>query len=207
SLKTSKNRETWKDNNIRIQKGAIYKEIEKPLKVSKTTNYIRYSADLPFNMNNRVIINAIDNLLTLRYTATIREEEGGSYGVGVNGFISNKPIETAALGISFDTDPKLYKRMLKIVHAEIKSLAEKGPKAEDLSKVKLNMIKQYKEDIAENGWWMQTIASYYRDGLNYCTDYGQAIENLNAKSISAVAKVFLEQKNLTEILLMPSKKK
>lgn len=206
SLKTSKNRETWKDNNIRIQKGQIYKEIEKPLKVSKTSNYIRYSFDLPFNMNNRVIMNAIDNLLDLRYTATIREEEGGSYGVGVSGFISKRPTETGGLIINFDTDPKLYKRMLDIINNEVKSLAENGPKPEDLSKVKLNMMKQYHEDLAENNWWMQSISSYYRDGLNYCTDYEKAVGALNSENITAVAKIILEQNNITKILLMPENK-
>jgi len=206
SLKTNKNRETWKDNNIRIQKGQIHKEIFKPLKISKATNYIRYSADLPYNMSNRVVMNAIDNLLDLRYTATIREEEGGSYGVGVNGFISKKPVETSGLSIHFDTDPKLDKRMLEIVHAEIKSLAENGPKPEDLNKVKLNLIKQYKEDLTENGWWMQTISSYYKDGLNYCTDYEKTVEGLNAQDITKLAKTLLEQNNVTEILLLPENK-
>ena len=206
SLKTSKDRETWKDNDIRLQKGQIHKEIEKQLKVSKTTNYIRYNADLPFNLNNRVIMNAIDNLLDLRYTATIREEEGGSYGVGVSGYISNKPVETGGLLMTFDTDPKIYKHMLEIIHAEVKSLAENGPKAEDLSKVKLNMIKQYKEDLAENSWWMQTLSSYYRDGLNYCTDYEKAVDGLSAQNISAIARILLEQNNVMEILLMPESK-
>ena len=206
SLKTGKNRETWKDNDLRIKKGQIYKEIEKPLKISKTSNYIRYSLDLPFNINNRVLMSVIGDLLDLRYTATIREEEGGSYGVGVTGFITNKPIETGGLVINFDTDPKLYKRMLEIVHAEIKSLAVNGPKAEDLNKVKLNMMKQYHENLTENSWWMRTISSYYRDGLNYCTDYEKAVENIDSESIKAITKSILDQNNLSQILLMPAEK-
>lgn len=206
SLKTSKNRETWKDNDIRPQKGQIYKEIVKPLKVSKTSNYISYSFALPYTMKNRVIMNAIDNILDLRYTATIREEEGGSYGVQTSGFISKKPAETAQLLISFDTDPKLYKRMLDIIGAEVKSLAENGPKEEDLNKVKLNLIKQYKEDLEENNWWMRSISSYYRDGLNYCADYKKEVEALDSNSISAVVKTMLDQNNLTRILLMPETK-
>jgi len=206
SLKTGKNRETWKDNDLRIKKGQIYKEIEKPLKISKTSNYIRYSLDLPFNIKNRVLMSVIGDLLDLRYTATIREEEGGSYGVGVTGFITNKPIETGGLIINFDTDPKLYKRMLEIVHAEIKSLAVNGPKAEDLNKVKLNMMKQYHENLTENSWWMRTISSYYRDGLNYCTDYKKAVENIDSESIKAITQSIIDQDNLSQILLMPEKK-
>jgi len=206
SLKTTKNKETWKDNNIRIQKGQIYKEIEKPLKISKTTNYIHYSFDLPFNIKNKVNLKAVQNLLDLRYTATIREEEGGSYGVGVSGSLSRKPIEIGELIINFDTDPKLDKKMLGIVHSEIKDLADNGPKAEDLNKVKLNLMKQYKEDLAENAWWMSAISSYYRDGLNHVTDYEKAVDAVDSASISTLAKLILEQNNCAEILLMPENK-
>jgi zinc protease len=206
SLRTTKSREIWKDNNIRIQQGQIYKEIEKTLKVSKTTNYIHYSFNLPYNVKNHVMMRAIGNLLNLRYTATIREEEGGSYGVSVNGYISNKPTETGELVISFDTDPKLGKRMLDIVHAEIKSLVEDGPKTEDLNKVKLNLLKQYKEDTAENSWWISSIASYYRNRLNYCSDYAKAVEAIDSESIKTVVKNMLNQNNRAEILLVPENK-
>lgn len=206
SLKTSKIRESWKDNNIRVQGGTLYKEIEKPLKVSKTSNFVRYTMNLPYNMENHVIMNAIGNILRLRYTATIREEEGGSYGVSSWGSISNKPLEEAGLTIYFDTDPKIYKHMLEIVHAEIKSLADNGPKADDLNKVKLNMMKQYSEDLSENSFWMNSISSYYRDNMNFVTDYKKAVESLDSASISAVSKSLLKQNNVIQILLMPEKK-
>jgi len=205
SLQTGKSREAWKDNDIRVQKGLLYREIEKPLKVSKTTNFVRYTMDLPYNMENRVIMSAIGNILSLRYTATIREEEGGSYGVSSYGYISKKPVEEAGLSIYFDTDPKIYKHMLEIIHAEIKSLADNGPKAEDLSKVKLNMMKQYSEDLTENSFWMNSISSFYRDGLNYVTDYKKSVESLDSASISSVAKSLLKQNNVIQILLMPEK--
>ena len=206
SLKTSRKRETWKDNNIRTQKGQIYKEFEKPLKISKTTNYIRYSADLPFNIKNQVILTAIEDLLDLRYTATIREEEGASYGVGVKGFLNKRPVEAGGIAIQFDTDPKLYKKMLGIVHSEIDSLAKNGPRPEDLNKVKLNLMKQYKEDTAENGWWMQTLSSYYEDKINYVTDYEKAIQSLSSDNIQSLLKKILLQNNEIELLLTPEKK-
>jgi len=206
SLKTNKKLENWKDNNIRIQKGQIYKELEKPLKVSKTTNYIRYTIDMPYNLENQVVMNTLGNLLRLRYTATIREEEGGSYGVGVGGFLSKRPVETATLGIQFDTDPKIYKKMLDIAHKEIQTIAENGPKAEDLNKVKLNLIKQYNEDLTENNWWVSTISSYYRENLNIKADYENIVNKIDSEKIKATAKAILEQNNCIEMLLMPENK-
>jgi zinc protease len=202
-LKTSKVSENWKDNNLRIQKGLIRKDIVKTLQVSKTTNNIRYTADMPFNMTNMVQMQAIADILDLRYTATLREEEGATYGVSLWATVNKRPIEMANLAIRFDTDPKLEDKMLGIIHAELDSLALKGPKPEDLNKVRLNMIKQYKEDLAENGWWMSTINRFYRDHLNYVSDYEKVVEAMSIESISATAKELLKQNNRLEVLLQP----
>ena len=202
-LKTTNQVEKWKDNGIRIQKGQIRKDIFKPLKVSKTTNNIRYTADMPLNMTNLVHMEALASILDLRYTATLREKEGATYGVGLRGSVLNTPVEIASLSIRFDTDPKLVEKMLGIIHSEIDTLALIGPKPEDLNKVKLNMSKQYKEDVQDNSFWSYALNRYYKDKLNYTADYEKAVETLSIESIKATAKELLKQNNRVEILLQP----
>jgi len=202
-LKTTKKLEMWKDNGIRFQKGQIRKDIVKPLKVSKTTSNIRYTADMPFTMTNLVRMEAIASILNLRYTATIREKEGATYGVGLKGSVLNIPVEQAVLQIRFDTDPKLVEKMLGIIHSEIDTLALLGPKPEDLDKVKLNMFKQYKEDKEDNGFWSYALNRYYKDKINYAADFEKAVEALSIESIRATAKELLKQNNRLEILLQP----
>ncbi|HET9570471.1 MAG TPA: insulinase family protein [Bacteroidales bacterium] len=202
-LKTTNKLETWKDNNIRVQKGLIRKDIVKPLKVSKTTNNIRYSAPMPFNMTNVVCMEAIASILDLRYTATIREKEGATYGVGLRGSVLNTPIDLATLVIRFDTDPKLVDKMLGIIHSEIDTLALFGPKPEDLNKVKLNMLKQYKEDVEDNNYWLNALNRYYKDKLNYAADYEKAVQSLSIESIRSTTKELLKPNNRLELLLQP----
>lgn len=204
-LKTTNKFEKWKDNGIRIQKGMIHKDIVKPLKVSKTTNNIRYSAEMPLSISNLVQMEAIASILDLRYTATIREKEGATYGVGLRGNVLNTPIQLATLAIRFDTDPKLVDKMLGIVHGELDTLALVGPTSEDLNKVKLNMSKQYKEDVAENAYWSYVINRYYKDKLNYPADYEKAVDSLSIESIKNTTKALLKPNNRIEILLQPEK--
>lgn len=203
-LKTSKARETWKDNGMYFAKGPIYREIEKKLKISKTSNFIQYSAEVPYNLENRILFTTLGNILRIRYTETIREAEGATYGVSTNGSINQKPKPSGYLSMYFDTDPKLYKRMLGIIHAEVKSIAEKGPDPEILNKVKLNLLKQYNENIQENSWWQQAISSRYRDGLDVVTGYEKTVESIGSDAIQAAAKTLLEQNNIAEIMLMPA---
>ena len=203
-LKTTKTHETWKDNGMYFAKGHIYREIEKKLKISKASNYIRYSADIPFNLENRLIFTTLGNILRIRYTETIREAEGASYGVSASGSINQKPKPSGYLAMYFDTDPKLYKRMLEIIHGEIKSIAEKGPDPEILNKVKLNLLKQYSENIQENGWWQQAISNRYRDGIDVVNGYEKLVESIDSAAVQSAAKNLLEQNNIAEIMLMPA---
>ncbi len=205
-LKTIKKREMWKDNNIRAIKGPLYREIEKKLEVGKTTCYVHYLINQPYNLDNNLLVTTLGNILRLRYTATIREEEGGSYGVSVSGGSSYQPIHLASLSIMFNTDPEKYKRMLGIVHEQIKQIADQGPTEEDLSKVKLNLLKQYTESKQDNAWWMQAMTSYYKNSMDVVNGYEKRVEAIDVKAVQALAKRFIEENNVREILLVPEKK-
>jgi len=204
SLKTDKKQETWKDNHIRHVQGPLYREVEKELKIKKTTCYIHYLIDQPYTLDNNLQLTTLANLLRLRYTATIREEEGASYSVSVRGSASKRPLPIATLVVNFNTDPALYKRMLGIVHDELAKIANQGPNPEDISKVKLNLLKQQAENKQENAWWMQTISEYDRDGIDNLTGMEARIEALDGPSIQALAKRFIENNNVREIMLMPA---
>ena len=203
SLKTEKSRETWKDLGIYYKKGPVTREIEKKLKIDKTTNYIQYSADIPYNHENRLIFTTLGNILRIRYTETIREAEGASYSVSASGSINQKPKPSGYLAMNFTTDPKLYKRMLGIIHSEIKSIAEKGPDSENLNKVKLNLLKQYNENIQENTWLQQAITLLYKDGINMFDGYEKLVESVDSQAVQNAAKTLLEQNNIAEIILIP----
>lgn len=204
SLKTNKKREVWKDNNIRHVQGPLYREVEKELKIKKTTCYVHYLANQPYNLENILQLNALANLLRLRYTATIREEEGASYSVGVRGSISKRPLPISTLVVQFNTDPALYKRMLGIVHQELAKIADQGPDLEELNKVKLNLLKQQAENQQENSWWMQVINEYDRDGIDHLTGMEEHIQALDGPAIQALAKRFTANNNVREIMLMPA---
>ncbi len=205
-LKTSKKREIWKDNNLRYIKGPLYREIDKKLAVDMTTCYVHYLINQPYNLENNLLVTTLANILRLRYTATIREEEGGSYGVSVSGSSAYQPIHLASLAIMFSTDPEKYKRMLSIVHEQIKLIAEQGPTEEDLSKVKLNLLKQYTENKQENAWWLGAMTSFYRTNIDVVNGYEKRVEAIDAKAIQSLAKRFIEENNVREILLVPEKK-
>lgn len=173
------------------------------MKIKKASNYIMYTGHLPYNLENQICVEAIASILDLRYTESIREKEGGTYGVGVRGRLSKEPVNQASINISFDTDPEKQAHLMKLIHLEIDTLAEKGPKAEDLTKVKENLLKTYAEDIRENAWWQSAVVLFDRDKINYLSDFKNIVEKLTADDIKNTVGKITEQGNILEVVMKP----
>ena len=203
-LKLKSGTEKFTDNNIRKPKGKVNNHFAKEMKVKKASNFILYNASLPFNITNRSIMTAIGNILTIRYTESIREKEGGSYGVGVRGSMNNTPINEATLLMQFDTDPLKQSKLIAIIYSEIDEIIAKGPRTEDLQKVKENMLKKYSEDVAQNNWWSTALERYYQDKLNLVADYKASVEAITPELVQTTLKTIVSQGNVMEVVMKPT---
>lgn len=203
-LKSKIGTEKFTDNKIRRPKGKVDNHFLKEMQIKKASNFIVYSAAMPFNMTNRTAVIAIGSILSIRYVESIREKEGGSYGVGVRGSINNTPVDEATLMMQFDTDPVKQAKLISIIYAEINQIIEKGPLPDDLQKVKENMLKKYTEDVAENSWWSGALESYYQDKLNLVDDYKASVEALTPKLIQTTLKNIVSQGNVLEVVMKPT---
>ena len=203
-LKSNKLTEKFTDNNIRTPKGKVENEFTKEMKVKKASNFILYSASMPYNMTNRTALTAIGSILNIRYLESIREKEGGSYGVGVRGSMNNTPVDEATLMMKFDTDPLKHEKLMKIIYSEVAEIVANGPRVDDLQKVKENMLKKYTEDVEENGWWQNAVERYYHDKLNLVADYKASVEALTPQSIQTTLKNIVSQGNVIEVVMKPA---
>ena len=203
-LKSKKETEKFTDNNIRIPMGKVSNTFEKEMKIKKASNFILYSGTMPFTINNRTAMTAIGSILSIRYLESIREKEGGSYGVGVRGSINNTPVDEATLLMQFDTDPLKQAKLISIIYSEVDQIVAKGPLVDDLQKVKENMLKKYTEDLAENGWWQSAVQRYYQDKLNLVDDYKASVEALTPEVIQSTLKNIVSQGNVLEVVMKPT---
>ena len=202
-LKTKDEKEKWKDNNIRIPQGKKSCIFDREMKVSKSSIYLLLSGGLPYTLTNRVNLDALADILDIRYTESIREDEGGTYGVHVRGNVTNQPQEQVTLSIQFDTDPALREKLVKLIYQQLDTIEANGPLAMDLQKVKLNMLKQYKENLEENNFWLGAISLYERDGFNLATEYTDAVNKISAESIKQSLKAVMIQQNTLEVIMNP----
>ena len=203
-LPSQKGTEKWKDNGLRMVKGKVTNEFAKDLSVPKTTVFVNYSGKAKYSAETDVLMNFVQAILNFRFTEVIRMQEGGTYGVSVRGSISKIPSPNYSLQISFDTDPKLKARLLELIHQEISALVKNGPSAVDVNKVKEFSMKKFQEMQVENGYWANMMQSYLNDGVDYTSTYAKIVEGVTPEQVQKVAKQWLTQGNVVEVIMNPT---
>ena len=205
-LKSKKTTETYTDHGVRRPQGKVQNYFTRTMEVQTASNRIMYSGNMPYTLDNRLNMDAIGRILDIRYLESIREREGGSYGVGVAGRIQQRPVEQAVLIMQFDTDPDKQEHLMGIIHQEVNTILADGPRADDLQKAKESMLKDLEEDMEDNSFWHNTILfRYYIDGVDYVKDYKAAIQNITAQTVRNTLRQLVEQGNVMEVVMMPAK--
>ncbi len=202
-LKAQKGRLKWIDHGVRVPKGKVDNRFQKELQTKKVSNFIYLTGHMEPTLENKIIMQAIKNILYTRYLESMRETEGGTYGVGVRAGISNRPENLATLQMSFDTDPAVEDKLLPIINSEIDSIVANGVKEEDLQKTKEIMQKNHKESIRENRYWQNIVATYLKDGLDEENGFEETVAHLTAEKIRKTLADLVKQGNEIKVVMLP----
>ena len=203
-LKTKKAREEVIDHHVRVTPGMQKNYFTRKMETTTASNRIQYTSyDMPYSLANDLNMEMIGRILSTRYLESIREREGGSYGVATYGDMSILPVPRASLIMQFDTDPKKQERLMEIIHEEVLTIIKDGPLATDLQKEKESMLKDYQEDLENNKYWRSALYLYYMYGINNIRDYKPAVEAITAQTVQQTLKQLVSAGNVFEVVMFP----
>ena len=203
-LKTSKKLEKAADDKVRVAMGIQKNYFTRQMETKTASNRIQYTSyEMPYTLANDLNMEMIGRILSTRYLESIREREGGSYGVGCAGRMNRYPVPFAQLIMQFDTDPEKQEKLMNIIHEEVMTIVENGPLATDLQKEKESLLKDFEEDLEKNGYWEEILTNYYKNGINYITDYTAAVEAITAETVQETLKKLVEAGNVFEVVMLP----
>ena len=203
-LKTTKKMEKAADDKVRVAMGVQKNYFTRKMETKTASNRIQYTSyDMPYSLANDLNMEMIGRILSTRYLESIREREGGSYGVGCAGWMNIRPVPSAVLIMQFDTDPEKQTKLMGIIHEEVMTIVKDGPLAKDLNKEKEAMLKDFEENLEKNGYWLDALDSYYVNGINYIADYKAAVEAITAETVQATLKKLVDAGNMFEVVMLP----
>ena len=205
SLPVSKKLAKKVDDGVRTVKGVVVNDFKVKMQQPKVGLTRIYTGPIDYTMKNRVAMTVLSQVLRGRYTISIREEKGGTYSVGVGGRVFADYEPSYQLIVLFDTNEQMADELSEIVVKEIKDIAEQGPKADDVEKVRKYLLKEYENQIQSNGNWVDWLDLYNYRGMNFIAEYKKAIEELTYDDIKALAAKVLADNNMAYIVMRPEK--
>ena len=203
-LKTSKKKESVQNHGVYAPKGINKNYFTRQMETKTASNRIQYTSyDMPYTLANDLNMEMIGRILSTRYLESIREREGGSYGVGCSGTMDIIPVPCARLIMQFDTDPEKQEKLMGIIHEEVNTIVANGPLDKDLQKEKESMLKDFQEDLEKNSYWDTVLYMYYMYGIDYIADYKAAVEAITAETVQETLKKLVASGNVFEVVMLP----
>ncbi|MEF9985710.1 MAG: insulinase family protein [Bacteroidales bacterium] len=197
----------WIDQNLDLPKGIVDKTFDFEMQTAKTTVGLVYSGLIAKNIENDILMAAATNVLDQTYTKTIREDEGGTYGVSVQGVISGLPKEDFYLLLHFDTEFAKSKKLIEMAKQGLVDISTKGPNVEYVTKARENLIKAFPEKQIQNGYWAGIVYEYYSHNKDNYTNYIETVNKIvTPENIQKFIKQMIDQNNRLDVIMNPKAK-
>lgn len=188
ALPTKGKKEAYKVIDQRMTKGERECYFTKEQDTPNSLNMFLYHAPMKETLRNDILVDMLQQAMTMLYTETVREDEGGAYGVPVSAGLSDYPEEVATAQIVLPTAPEKRIAMTSIVNEGIKQMTEQGPSEENLGKIKEYMLRSHQENLKDNGYWMNSLVSKTRYNQEFVEGYEDCVQSITVEDIKKVAQ-------------------
>ncbi len=201
--KGKKASEVNKENVIKVVKGEVDETVKLPMETPKSTVIQIYTAYMPVDTKTEVALEVANYVLDMIYTKSIREDEGGTYGVGTAMVGQRTPEERVIIQVQFDTNPEQAEKLAELAKKGLKELAENGPETDKFNMAIENFKKNIPESRINNSYWSSNVQTYYEHGIDRDAEYEAAVNSVTPADVKAVLQAVLAQNNLIEITSAP----
>ena len=199
---TNKHEQTVQERIPRIVGGTAVHTFRKQQATPLANVTIVLTADVPFTPQSDLELDFLKRCLSIAYTDSVREEKGGTYGVSVDFGLDKNDRPDATLKISYNADPDRYAELNPIIYRQLQNIADRGPAASSMQKVKEYLIKQYDQVAITNDYWSYIIWHELDDDTDFDRDYCKMVSNMTAADVQRMAQRHLAAKRCIEVTML-----
>ena len=194
----------WKDLGDRRQTGQLEVVTRKGLE-EKSSVRLLYHGDATWGREERYAMRSLGEALRIRLREILREDMGGTYGVGAGGGISRIPEETFSFSVSFGCSPDKVDEMIAAVEAEIERVKQEGVPQEVIDKVKEAQARDRELQLERNGFWLSSIGFVLENDrdLGEILSYSGLFDTLSSDMVRDAARRYLTGENRLKAILYP----
>ncbi len=128
------------------------------------------------------------------------------YTVSVNGSLSDRPIESYRMTVSFGCAPDRIQELIERVFQEIESIRNTPPDDSYVQKARETALRSHEVSLKENGYWIRMLQFYLERGMDPSAILeGPAawVDTIDAESVSEAARKYLDANRFVQVTLVP----
>ncbi|MCQ2156273.1 MAG: insulinase family protein [Bacteroidales bacterium] len=184
--------------------GKVINNFEREMEVPMATNVFFDNAKIKYNLKNKLSYNLALHALSIVLNDEIREKEGGTYGIGAYGEMSDNPssVREAFMQIVYQTNPEKYEYLNGRVRDIVAQFVKEGPSEENLTKGKEYFLKNYKENLSENEFWGDELYELLVTGVDHVTNYEAVLKSITKEDVRKALADVLAKGNHAEIIMV-----
>lgn len=196
--------ETARDVAPTPPSGRIEKVVRKGSEPQSQT-IMMFSGPLEWNAEQNYLMGSLGEVLSNRLIDNLREKLGGTYSVNATVQAERDYPHIYLAVVQFGSAPDRAEELTNAVLAEIKSLADSGPSAAELTKVREGQIRARETALKTNAFWASRLnqANEYGDDPGEIIKYRALVDGLTAAKIRDAARRYLSGDNYMHFTLLP----
>lgn len=205
SIKTSNSSEEWEDNYLNWLTNTVNKDVYLAMENPKHTVQIGYKKQMKVSRKDAYIANIFQQILDLRFTESLREDEGGTYGASATAFIEEEPRNTANIRIGFDCNPELSDKLIAIVYQEIEKIKKGDIQKTDFDKAIQNLKKDRLDAKNTLSYDISRLMTYVQKGFDRDKPkyFDKIIDSITTKDIQKFVNKVTTNTNSYKIVFKP----
>jgi zinc protease len=205
TLPTTEREEDWRDVGMDKPEGIVEKFVYAGIE-PKSTSRLIFSGPFEFDgWKNNFAIDAMAAVLQIKLREVLREDLGGTYGVGVSASVEHFPREEYSVNIGFNSDPERTDELTQVVFEQIDSLKSVGTTQVYVDKVKEIRKRTREVSLKENSFWRGALQGLDIDGTDprLLLQYDALVDGLKPEIVQQAAQQYFNGERYARFVLYP----
>ena len=197
-------RETPRDVGIRTPATIVRREVRKGVE-PKSQASIVFSGEFESTEANRLLISTMAASLSGNLHRTLREDEGGTYGVSVEPTFGFRPIQEYRVAISFGCDPARVDALVAEAWRVIAEFKDAGPSRSQMADGRLAAQRDLETNLQQNPYWLNRLTQAYSRHEDPATavDPRRFYDTLTTTAVRDAARRYLDEGRFVQVILRP----
>lgn len=196
--------EHWIDRGVEEPTGVIRETIEIGLEpISKIM--LTFHGPYEWNRENNHRVLSLCDTLNIRLREVIREEEGGTYGIGAYPSYTRYPHPHYLVQIYFATDPARTDELIGKVLEVTRSMQREELDASYVTRIQETQRQEFEQNLRQNGYWLSVLkhAVFHGRELKSILALPEYIDELSTGELRDAARRYLDEETMVQLILLP----